>query len=132
MLVSVTYTLAGVHPGLMDGLGEMTPEMMHGSPWHDEYLRIAPRPEDFPTLFAKKTAMDQQIKDLSDDDIRAIESPTLLIVGDSDLVAPSTRSRCSASSVVACSGTPRPGCPTRSSRSCLGPRTCRSRPGPTC
>jgi pimeloyl-ACP methyl ester carboxylesterase len=88
VLASVTYTLDGVHPGLMEGLGEMTPEMMHGSPWHDEYVRIAPRPEDFPTLFAKKTQMDQQIKDLPDEAIRAITAPTLLIIGDSDLVRP--------------------------------------------
>ena len=88
VLASVTYTLDGVHPGLMEGLGEMTPEMMHGSPWHEEYVRIAPRPEDFPTLFAKKTQMDQQIKDLPDEAIRAIKAPTLLIIGDSDLVRP--------------------------------------------
>ena len=88
VLASVTYTLAGVHPGLMEGLGEMTPEMMHGSPWHEEYVRIAPRPEDFPTLFAKKTQMDQQIKDLPVEAIRAITAPTLLIIGDSDLVRP--------------------------------------------
>lgn len=88
VLASVTYTLDGVHPGLMEGLGEMTPEMMHGSPWHEEYVRIAPRPEDFPTLFAKKTQMDQQLKDLPDEAIRAITAPTLLIIGDSDLVTP--------------------------------------------
>ena len=88
VLASVTYTMAGVHPGLMEGLGEMTPEMMHGSPWHEEYLRIAPRPEDFPQLFAKKTAMDRQIKDLPAEAISAIKAPTLLIIGDSDLVRP--------------------------------------------
>ena len=87
-LASVTYTMAGVHPGLMEGLGEMTPEMMHGSPWHDEYVRIAPHPEDFPKLFAKKTAMDQQIKDLPAEAISSIKTPTLLIIGDSDLVRP--------------------------------------------
>jgi pimeloyl-ACP methyl ester carboxylesterase len=88
VLASVTYTMAGVHPGLMEGLGEMTPEMMHGSPWHDEYVRIAPRPEDFPRLFAKKTEMDRQIKDLPADAISSIKAPTLLIIGDSDLVRP--------------------------------------------
>jgi pimeloyl-ACP methyl ester carboxylesterase len=88
ILASVTYTMSGVHPGLMEGLGNMTPEMMHGSPWHEEYLRIAPRPEDFPRLFAKKTRMDQQTKDIPAESIRAIQSPTLLIIGDSDLVRP--------------------------------------------
>ena len=88
VLASITYTLSGWHPGLMEGLGNMTAEMMHGSPWHEEYLKIAPHPEDFPKLFAKKTQMDKQTKDSSDDDIRGIKSPTLLIIGDSDLVRP--------------------------------------------
>ncbi len=88
VFMSATYTLSGVHPGLMDGFGEMTPEMMHGSRFHEEYMRIAPRPEDFDTLFAKKTAMDRGFKDLRDEDIKGIRSPTLVIIGDSDLVRP--------------------------------------------
>lgn len=88
VFMSATTTMGGVHPGLMDGLGEMKPEMMHGSPWHDEYLRIAPRPEDFDRLFAKKSAMDAAFTDLRDEDVRAVASPTLVIIGDSDLVRP--------------------------------------------
>jgi pimeloyl-ACP methyl ester carboxylesterase len=88
VFMSATYTMSGVHPGLMDGFGEMRPEMMHGSPWHDEYLRIAPRPEDFNRLFAKKTEMDKQLKDVPAEAIRALEAPTLIIIGDSDLVRP--------------------------------------------
>jgi pimeloyl-ACP methyl ester carboxylesterase len=88
VLASVTYTMDGVHPGLMDGLGEMKPEMMFGSPWHEEYMRIAPHPENFATLFAKKTQMDKEIKDLPAEAIQAIKAPTLLIIGDSDLVRP--------------------------------------------
>jgi pimeloyl-ACP methyl ester carboxylesterase len=88
VLASVSYTLSGVHSGLLDGLGEMTPDMMFGSPWHDEYLKIAPHPEHFARLFAKKMEMDRQIQDLSAESIRAIKSPTLLIIGDSDLVRP--------------------------------------------
>jgi pimeloyl-ACP methyl ester carboxylesterase len=88
VFASATYTLSGVHPGLMEGLGEMKPEMMHGSPWHEEYMRIAPHPENFATLFAKKTQMDRETKDLPAEAIQAIKAPTLLIIGDSDLVRP--------------------------------------------
>src|SRR5690349_6855644 len=88
VLASVTYTMSGIHPGLMEGLGNMTPEMMHGSPWHEEYLRIAPHPEDFAKLFVKKTQMDRQTRDIPAESIKAIKSPTLLIIGDSDLVRP--------------------------------------------
>jgi pimeloyl-ACP methyl ester carboxylesterase len=88
VLASVTYNSNGIHPGLMEGLGEMTPDMMVGSPWHDEYLRLAPRPDDFATLFQKKTEMDQGIQDLPAETIEAIEAPVLLILGDSDLPRP--------------------------------------------
>ena len=88
VLASVSYTLSGVHPGLMDGLGNMAPDMMYGSPWHDEYLKIAPHPEHFAKFFTKKTEMDRQTRDLSPEDIRGIKSPTLIIIGDSDLIRP--------------------------------------------
>jgi pimeloyl-ACP methyl ester carboxylesterase len=88
VLASVTYDESGVHPGLMEGLADMRPEMMHGSPWHEEYVRIAPRPEDFATLFAKKTQMDRETQDLPAEAIEAIDAPTLLVIGDSDIVRP--------------------------------------------
>lgn len=88
VLASITYTMSGFHPGLMEGMGSMTPEMMYGSPWHQEYLQTAPHPEDFSKLFAKKAQMDQQMQDIPAEQIQNIKSPTLLIAGDSDLVRP--------------------------------------------
>ena|SRR5215212_7272809 len=49
---------------------------------------IAPGPEDFATLCAKKTELDRQVRDLPADDVVAIGAPTLLIIGDSDVVRP--------------------------------------------
>ena len=88
VVASVSFKQSGIHPGLMEGLGEMTPDMMFGSPWHDEYLKIAPHPEHFARLFAKKTEMDRNTRDVAPEDIQAIKSPTLIIIGDSDLVRP--------------------------------------------
>ncbi len=88
VLASVTYNLNGVHPGLLEGMADMKPEMMYGSPWHEEYTQLAPHPEDFTTLFAKKAQMDRGIQDVPAETIRAIQAPTLLIIGDSDLVRP--------------------------------------------
>lgn len=88
VLMSVSYKLSGIHPGLMEGMGEMKPEMMYGSSFHEEYMRIAPRPQDFNRLFEKKTQMDRQIKDFSEEQIRAIKAPTLVMIGDSDLIRP--------------------------------------------
>ena len=77
---------------------------------------MALRPEDFETLFAKKTAMDQGYQDQRDDDIAAIEAPTLVIIGDSDLVRPEHAVEMFRLLGAACSATCRPGCRYRNSR----------------
>jgi pimeloyl-ACP methyl ester carboxylesterase len=88
VLASITYNKSGFHPGLMEGMENMKPEHMAGSPWHEEYIRIAPNPGDFATLFAKKTQMDRETQDLPAEAIAAIRAPTLIIVGDSDIIRP--------------------------------------------
>ena len=88
VFASAAFNLSGVHPGLMEGLGEMTPDMMFGSPWHDEYMRIAPDPGHFATFFAKKTQMDRNTKDVPAETIAALKMPVLIVIGDSDLVRP--------------------------------------------
>jgi pimeloyl-ACP methyl ester carboxylesterase len=88
VMMSVTTKGSGIHPGLMDGLGQMKPEMMYGSQWHEEYTRIAPHPEDFNKLFAKKTEMDRGTQDVPDEAVQLIQAPVLFIIGDSDLVRP--------------------------------------------
>ncbi|MEO5952257.1 MAG: alpha/beta hydrolase, partial [Chloroflexia bacterium] len=51
--VSLTYNNSGFHPGFLDGMAGMKPEMMQGSPWQQEYAALAPNPENFPVLFNK-------------------------------------------------------------------------------
>lgn len=83
--MSAAFRRDGIQPGLMDGLARMTASMMHGTVFHDEYLRLAPRPGDFERLFEKKTAMDRAMTDITEDRIRGIDTPVLLMAGDSDL-----------------------------------------------
>jgi pimeloyl-ACP methyl ester carboxylesterase len=88
VFAAASFNLSGVHPGLMEGLGEMTPDMMFGSPWHEEYMRLAPDPDHFAAFFAKKTEMDRNTQDVPAEAVAAIKAPTLIIIGDSDLVRP--------------------------------------------
>src|SRR5690606_36663389 len=37
VFMSASTTLDGIQPGLMDNMGEMSWEMMKGSPWYEEY-----------------------------------------------------------------------------------------------
>lgn len=85
VFMSSTFSLDGIQPGLMEGFGSMTPEMMHGTPFYEEYIKIAPRPEDFNRLFKKKTAMDRDMTYFTREQIESIKAPVLLMAGDSDL-----------------------------------------------
>ncbi len=84
VVISTGYRLDGVRPGLMDGIGEMQPSVMYGSPWHEDYLALNPAP-DFDRLFRKKTEMDKGTRDFADAEIEALAQPVLIISGDSDL-----------------------------------------------
>ncbi|HEX8034858.1 MAG TPA: alpha/beta hydrolase, partial [Ktedonobacterales bacterium] len=64
------------------------PEDLAGTPFYEEYERIAPRPQDFPRLFAKLNQLDRTRQDWPPQAIQAIKAPTLLIIGDSDIVRP--------------------------------------------
>lgn len=88
VVVSAGYNSAAYHPGFFEMAGAITPDMFAGSPPEAEYLRLAPFPENFPLLVEKLAALDSQIHDWPAGDIQAMESPTLIIVGDSDSIRP--------------------------------------------
>jgi pimeloyl-ACP methyl ester carboxylesterase len=85
---SVSYKTEGMYPEVLAGLETITPEVFAGSPYEAEYLRLAPHPEDFPKLVEKLLELDNKIQNWPAEDIQGISAPTLLIVGDSDIVRP--------------------------------------------
>jgi len=87
-VASAAYTLDGLHPGLLEGLEQLTPEALAGTPFEQAYAREAPKPEDWPTLVAKVKVLNSQIPEWPADAIRSIAAPTLIIIGDSDIVRP--------------------------------------------
>jgi pimeloyl-ACP methyl ester carboxylesterase len=88
----VSYRPDGLYPEVLAGLGQVTPEtmaeMMAGTPWHEAYVRIAPNPDDWTALVAKKMALDKGWQGWTPEAIDSIEAPVLLIIGDSDIVRP--------------------------------------------
>jgi pimeloyl-ACP methyl ester carboxylesterase len=54
----------------------------------DAYLAVAPRPEDFETFFFKCRDRMRDFQDVSDEAIRAIRSPTLVLSSDRDVMLP--------------------------------------------
>jgi pimeloyl-ACP methyl ester carboxylesterase len=86
VLVSPSYDNNSTHAGLMEGLQDFRAEMLHGTPFHDYYLRAAPRPDDFPVLVEKKKEMDRHYPDHSPSAVQGLAAPVLLVAGDSDII----------------------------------------------
>ena len=54
----------------------------------DEYVKLAPHPEQLSTFFDKSVKRMREFKDFSLEDIRSIQAPTLVTIGDADNVRP--------------------------------------------
>ncbi|GIE49217.1 oxidoreductase [Amorphoplanes nipponensis] len=88
VLASVSFHPGGLHPGLLDGIQDLRPEHLHGSEFHEEYLRTAPDPAGFPALVAKVKELDANLPVWTAAQIRTLAAPTLLVLGDADIVRP--------------------------------------------
>jgi pimeloyl-ACP methyl ester carboxylesterase len=88
VLASVAFCNAGVYPGLLDDIQDLRPEHLYGSQLHEEYLRTAPDPAGFANLVAKVKALDANLPQWTPARIQALAAPTMLVLGDSDLIRP--------------------------------------------
>jgi pimeloyl-ACP methyl ester carboxylesterase len=88
VLASSSHRLDGLHPGLMDGIQQLQPEHLAGTPFEEDYARVAPNPDDWPRLIEKIKQMETTLPEWTADDIRSITAPTMLVIGDSDIVQP--------------------------------------------
>jgi pimeloyl-ACP methyl ester carboxylesterase len=88
VLASVTYDTAGFQPGLLDGIEALQPELLAGTPWQEEYARIAPNPGGWATLVEKVKRLDGSFRGWTAEQVRSVAAPTLLVIGDSDIVRP--------------------------------------------
>ncbi|HEU5474186.1 MAG TPA: alpha/beta fold hydrolase [Actinophytocola sp.] len=88
VLQSVAFSVDGMHPGLLDGIEELTPDDLAGSPFERAYAESAPDPAAWPALLDKVKEFDLDFKGWEPATVRAIAAPVLLVVGDSDIVRP--------------------------------------------
>lgn len=88
VVVSAPYSNAGYYPAMVDGWPGMTVQAFAGSPVEQAYLRTAPHPERWPLVIDKARRSLMGFPGWPAAEIRAIQTPTLLILGDSDIVRP--------------------------------------------
>jgi pimeloyl-ACP methyl ester carboxylesterase len=82
-----SYRRDGLYPEMLtepeSGADDLT-----GSVWHQAYLQVAPDPSAWPVLVAKNNQLDRMFAGWPEEDIQAVTTPALLIIGDSDIVWP--------------------------------------------
>jgi pimeloyl-ACP methyl ester carboxylesterase len=88
VVASPSYSNEGLYPEVLVGEEMMKPEDLSESIWHKAYERVAPDPEHWPALIAKEQQLAREFKGWSQKDIQTIRAPTLIIIGDSDIVRP--------------------------------------------
>ncbi|HYD29056.1 alpha/beta hydrolase [Brevundimonas sp.] len=87
VVASVSFNEAGNLPGFSQMMEGITPEVFAGTPMEAEFKRLAPNPDAFASVVNKIKVMDHG-QDWPAEDIRALASPTFIIVGDHDIVRP--------------------------------------------
>lgn len=85
VLASAIYNREGYYPGIMEGLLQASasslPEILR-----DMYTRAAPHPENWSKLVDKSIESVAAFEGWQPEKIQAISAPTLVMVGDSDIV----------------------------------------------
>ena len=83
-----SYKRDGLYPELLKASEAMKPEDLDGSTFQQAYDSIAPHPEQWHRLVAKIADLDRASLGWPRKAIASVKAPTLLIVGDSDIVRP--------------------------------------------
>ncbi len=87
VVASTMYKKDGVYPWFWDMIEHATFEQMP-QPLKDAYLKINPDKEALFTMFKRDVARMQSFTDIKEEEIKAITSPALIMIGDADIVRP--------------------------------------------
>jgi len=81
---SVAYDVEGWQPEFKAVIPQLNVEMMLGTPFAEDYKKLAPNPNGFPELARKLVALEKEPMAWAAD-VKGIKSPVLIIAGDADV-----------------------------------------------
>lgn len=84
---SAMFHRGGSDPGFWNSFEHAKPDDMPPE-LREAFLGVAPHPEDLPTFFAKSVQRMLHFKGWTPEDIRSINAPTLVMIGDHDIIRP--------------------------------------------
>jgi pimeloyl-ACP methyl ester carboxylesterase len=90
VVVSANITRDAIPPEMLAQQGQVNAaaaEFMKDTPMYREYVRVAPRPQDFPRLLDKLGQLMAKDFDFSED-VRGLQVPTLIVAADADMAPP--------------------------------------------
>jgi pimeloyl-ACP methyl ester carboxylesterase len=83
------FDASGIYPEFAAALESFDPHMLDGTAWHAAYCRVAPDPAAWISLVKKVNQLDRSGEpSLLREKVAALHLPTLLIIGDADVVRP--------------------------------------------
>ena len=81
-----SYRRDGLYSEMLKASEAMKPEGLDDSPFQQAYANTAAHPEQWHRLVAKVADLDRRTEGWSPEAIASVKAPTLLIIGDSDIV----------------------------------------------
>jgi pimeloyl-ACP methyl ester carboxylesterase len=87
VVMSAMFSREGCDPGFWESFKNTKLEEMPAE-LREAYLHVAPHPEDLPSFFAKSVQRMLDFKGWSPEEIRSIAAPSLVMIGDHDIVRP--------------------------------------------
>ena len=87
VVASVASKRDGVYPEIHALEASFNPDAAFLSQFHEAYVSVAPKPQDWPRLVDKMRSLLAEDYDWAQD-VAAIQAPTLIVVGDADTVRP--------------------------------------------
>jgi pimeloyl-ACP methyl ester carboxylesterase len=87
IVASAIFKRDGLYPEFWDSMKHATLQNMPIE-LREAYLRVAPNPENLSTFHSKCVKRMLEFKDWRPEDIQSIDAPTMVMIGDADIVRP--------------------------------------------
>jgi pimeloyl-ACP methyl ester carboxylesterase len=81
---AAAYDLEGWQPEYKAAIPQMNVEMMVNMPFAEDYRKLAPNPDGFPSLVEKLIALEKEPM-AWEEDVKKVKTPVLIIAGDADV-----------------------------------------------
>jgi len=87
VIASGFFSREGADPAFWNGFATASLDVMPKE-LRDNYLQVAPHPENLQSMFKKSVQRMRGFKDIPSDAVRSIVAPTLVVCGDRDVMRP--------------------------------------------